>query len=156
MVFFKGYLWFAEFVGQKVHPFSFNPSNFFDRYNTNTNVSHSQMARIDPSTGAITEYPVPLPSLLGPGVVRATFTNPDRVCFTAILAGANGCLHIDTGKFDVYPGKGISAAVSIPGENTKDTRFNDIICMRPRFYSLLDSVYFPNCPKDFPRHKHTQ
>lgn len=42
------------------------------------------MARLDPSTRKISEYPVPLPALSGPGVVRATFSNPDRVCcFTA-------------------------------------------------------------------------
>lgn len=35
---------------------------------------------------------------------------------------------METGKFDIYPGKGIGAAISIPGENMTDTRFDDIIC----------------------------
>ncbi|KAF8861168.1 hypothetical protein BDZ45DRAFT_647723 [Acephala macrosclerotiorum] len=111
MVFFKGNLWFAEMLGQ-------------------------EMAKLDHATGRITEYPVPLPALAGPGVVRATFSSPDRVCFTAIIGGGNGCLHIDTGEFDVYPGTDLTAHVSVPGENTKDARFNDII-----YYSTATQNY---------------
>lgn len=88
----------------------------------------TQIGRLNPRDGTIVEYPVPLPALASPGVVRAAFSNPDRVCFTAILGGGNGCLHIDTGVFDVYPNTGLGAAISIPGENTKDLRYNDIIC----------------------------
>lgn len=102
MVFFRGYLWYAELLGNKI-------------------------ARFNPATNTTKEYPLPL-SLLGPAVVRATFNNPDRVCFTAFLGGANGCIGVDTGKIDVYPNTGLTPALSFPAENTKDLRYNNIIC----------------------------
>ncbi|QDS72785.1 hypothetical protein FKW77_005458 [Venturia effusa] len=110
MVFFRGYLWYAELLGNKI-------------------------ARFDPITNTTKEYPLPL-SLLGPAVVRATFNNPYRVCSTAFLGGANGCIGVDTEKIDVYPITGLLPASSLPAENTKDLRHNDII-----YYSTATQNY---------------
>ncbi|TID27262.1 NHL repeat-containing protein [Venturia nashicola] len=110
MVFFRGYLWYAELLGNKI-------------------------ARFDPVTNRTQEYPLPL-SLLGPAVVRATFSDPDRVCFTAFLGGANGCIGADTGKIDVYPNTGLAPALSLPAENTRDLRYNDIV-----YYSTASQNY---------------
>lgn len=119
MNFFRGYLWYAELLGNKI-------------------------ARFDPITNQTKEYPLPI-SLLGPAVVRATFSNPDRVCFTAFLGGANGCIGVDSGKIDVYPNTGLTPALSLPAENTKDLRYNDIICKSsPHSFKTNRCVSFMN------------
>ncbi|KAE9387039.1 soluble quino protein glucose dehydrogenase [Gymnopus androsaceus JB14] len=112
MIYFKDYLWFAELLGNKI-------------------------GRLDPNDGSITEYPLTL-SLLGPAVVRVALSNPDRVCFTAFLAGANGCLNINTGEIEVYPNTGLLPGLSLPSENTKDGRegYEDII-----YYSTATQNY---------------
>lgn len=110
MIYHDNYLWYAELLGNKI-------------------------ARLDSSTGETTEYPLPL-SLLGPAVVRVALSNPDRVCFTAFFGGGNGCLNVETGEITDYPNTGLLAAVSLPSENTKDLRYDDII-----YYSTATENY---------------
>lgn len=85
-----------------------------------------QIGRLNYTSGEIVEFPLP-PSAFGPAVVRANFTNPDRVCFTGFLSGSNSCLFTDNGTFEVFPNTGIAAPLSFPAENTKDLRRNDTI-----------------------------
>jgi len=95
MGFFQGHLYFAEFAGQKI-------------------------GRLNATSGEIVEFPLP-PALLGPAVVRVALRSPDRICFTAFLGDANGCLDIHSGNVTVYPN---DLPAALPAENTLDGQGN--------------------------------
>lgn len=57
----------------------------------------SKMAKLDPSTGNITEYPLLDPALAGPAVVRAE-TEGKYLYFTALLGNSIGRIDMFTGE----------------------------------------------------------
>ena len=60
-----------------------------------------KVGRLDPATGEIEEFPLPL-NLLGPGVVRAETENR-YIWFTAVIGNGFGRMDMETGEFKAYP-----------------------------------------------------
>lgn len=93
--YFRDFAWTAEFLGQKI-------------------------ARLNATSGEFVEYPLPA-TLLGPAVIRVGLHNPDRICFTAFLGDAIGCLGVDDGAITVYPN---GSPLAFPAEDTLDSKGN--------------------------------
>ena len=74
-----------------------------------------KVGRLDPATGEIEEFPLPL-NLLGPGVVRAETENR-YIWFTAVIGNGLGRMDMETGEFKAYPNDFL---LSLPAENTVD------------------------------------
>ena len=72
----EGYAWFTELVGQKI-------------------------GRFDPRTKAFKEYPVPLPQLATPAVIRVE-TEGRYIWFTAFVGNALGRLDKNTGEIEAF------------------------------------------------------
>lgn len=72
-----GIVWFTELVGQKI-------------------------GRFDPVSKTFKEYPVPLPALAGPAVIRVE-TEKRYIWFTAFVGNAMGRLDKLTGEITAYP-----------------------------------------------------
>lgn len=97
-----GKLWFTELAAQKI-------------------------ASLDHKTGNITEYPLPVPALVGPAVLRVQ-EERRYLYFTAALSNSIGRIDIFTGEFKAFPNTAPVSAASVPSEDTADSRGNVWFC----------------------------
>lgn len=74
-----------------------------------------KVGRLDPATGTIEEFPLPL-NLFGPGVVRAE-TEGKYVWFTSVIGNAIGRIDMRTGELKAFPD---DIPLALPAEDTVD------------------------------------
>lgn len=103
-----GYAYFAEFLGNKI-------------------------ARLNPNTSEITEFPLPL-SLAGPAVIRAETENK-YIWFTAFIGNGIGRFELATGEITSYT---FPSPAAFPAEDTIDS--NGIIWFSTATQNTLNTL----------------
>lgn len=81
----------------------------------------SKMAKLDPKTGNITEYPLLDPALAGPAVLRVE-EEGKYLYFTALLGNSIGRINMFTGETKAFQNS--IAPFSLPSEDTVDKKGN--------------------------------
>ena len=77
------------------------------------------MGRLNATTGTFIEYPVPLPSLAAPAVIRVQQGN--YLYFTAAAGNAIGRIDIRNGKMKAFPSPVLA---DLPGTDIEDSKGN--------------------------------
>lgn len=84
-----------------------------------TELAGQKIGALNPTTGVIQEYPLPVPELLGPAVLRVE-TDSKYVWFTGALSDSIGRLDIYTGQFKSFPNNAPLSYAGVPSEITED------------------------------------